>query len=284
MRASQRPPKGVFAKNIRNTRVQFMQSKVSLQVAPLIVAHKGASHDAPENTIPAFNLAWEQMADAIEGDFHLTGDGHVVCVHDKTTRRVADRTLTINRSTLQELRELDVGSSFGEKYRGTAIPTSSEVFATVPRNKKVYIEVKCGTEIISRLLKDLEDANLSEEQVVVISFDEDVLHAMKHEAPRFKYLWLCSLRKGVSGAVLPSVETTLETLRRIEADGLSSNKRPIGEEYIEAILGAGYEYHVWTVDNLNTAIRFKNWGAMSITTNVPGYMRDGILAHEGSEG
>ena len=67
-----------------------MQSNMTLQKIPLIVAHKGASRDAPENTIPAFRLAWNQEADAIEGDFHLTKDGHIVCVHDKTTRRVAN--------------------------------------------------------------------------------------------------------------------------------------------------------------------------------------------------
>ena len=52
---------------------------------PLVVAHRGASYDAPENTLPAFKLAWEQGADAIEGDFFLTKDNQIVCIHDKTT-------------------------------------------------------------------------------------------------------------------------------------------------------------------------------------------------------
>jgi glycerophosphoryl diester phosphodiesterase len=53
---------------------------------PFLVAHRGASHDAPENTLPAFELAWKQGADAIEGDFHLTADGKIVCVHDRSSR------------------------------------------------------------------------------------------------------------------------------------------------------------------------------------------------------
>ena len=57
--------------------------------AQLIVAHRGASHDAPENTLSAFLLAWEQGADAVEGDFLLTRDGQIVCIHDKTTRRTS---------------------------------------------------------------------------------------------------------------------------------------------------------------------------------------------------
>ena len=56
---------------------------------PFLVAHRGASHDAPENTLPAFELAWKQGADAIEGDFHLTKDGKIVCLHDYDTKRVS---------------------------------------------------------------------------------------------------------------------------------------------------------------------------------------------------
>ena len=57
---------------------------------PLIVAHRGASSDAPENTLRAFRLGWEQGADAIEADFHLTRDGQLVCMHDATTGRTAN--------------------------------------------------------------------------------------------------------------------------------------------------------------------------------------------------
>ena len=70
----------------------------------MIVAHRGASGEAPENTIPAFNLAWKQGADAIEGDFHLTKDGHVVCIHDANTKKVAGKNLVVKDTTLAELK------------------------------------------------------------------------------------------------------------------------------------------------------------------------------------
>ena len=76
----------------------------------MIVAHRGASRDAPENTIPAFKLAWEQGADAIEGDFHLTKDGNIVCIHDGNTENVSNTNLVVRESTLAELRKLDVGA------------------------------------------------------------------------------------------------------------------------------------------------------------------------------
>ena len=67
----------------------FILGTSNLVSEPLIVAHRGASFDAPENTLPAFELAWEQGADAIEWDFLLSQDGHIVCVHDKKTKKVA---------------------------------------------------------------------------------------------------------------------------------------------------------------------------------------------------
>src|SRR5210317_1799983 len=93
---------------------------------PLLVAHRGASGDAPENTLPAFQLAWQQGADAIEGDFRLTSDGQIVCVHDGDTKRVANRTLTVKDTSLDELRQLDVGAWKGTRWEGTRIPTLKE--------------------------------------------------------------------------------------------------------------------------------------------------------------
>lgn len=85
----------------------------------LIVAHRGASKRAPGNTLPAFELAWKQGADAIEGDFRLTKDGHVVCIHDETIKRTAGADLNVAQSTLSELRKLDVGAWFDPAFKGT---------------------------------------------------------------------------------------------------------------------------------------------------------------------
>ena len=136
---------------------------------PLIVAHRGSSFDAPENTLPAFELAWKQGADAIEGDFLLTKDNQIVCIHDGSTKRLADRNLAVRGSTLEELRKLDVGSWKHEKFKGTRIPTIAEVFATIPKGRKIFVEVKCGKEIIPYLVKEIGKSKLKTEQVVLIA-------------------------------------------------------------------------------------------------------------------
>lgn len=242
---------------------------------PLIVAHRGASQEAPENTIPAFRLAWQQGADAIEGDFHLSKDGHIVCIHDKDTQKVAAKKLTVRQSSLAELKQLDVGLYRGKQFKGTSIPTLAEVLATLPQTatagerKKIYIEIKCGTEIIPSLLKELKRSKLKQEQIVVISFNKTVVQEVKSKAPQFKVYWLTSFKKDSFGKIKPSLDKVLTTLKQTKADGLSASHKLITEPSIQSIIAHGYEFHVWTVDDSETAKRFKKWGAQSVTTNVP---------------
>lgn len=130
------------------------------QANPFIVAHRGASHDAPENTLPAFQLAWKQGADAIEGDFHLTKDGKIICIHDYDTKRVAGTKLIVKDSTLEQLQALDAGKWFRAEFKGTRLPTFAEVAATVPDGRKFYVEVKCGPEIVPALLRGIIESGL----------------------------------------------------------------------------------------------------------------------------
>ncbi len=242
----------------------------------MIIAHRGASRNAPENTIPAFRLAWEQGADAIEGDFHLTKDGHIVCIHDDNTKKVCNTNLAVDKSTLADLRELDVGVHKGQTFAGTRIPTIAEVFSTIPEQKTIYIEVKCGVEIIPTLLREIDGSGLKEEQIVIISFNEKVIQELKVQAPKYRTSWLCSFKKQTTGVITPSVDTVMNTLKLIHADGLSSNT-DVPESIIETILKQGYQWHVWTVDEPKTAKRMKALGAKSITTNVPRIIREGLV-------
>ena len=254
----------------------LMTASSSQASEPLIVAHRGASKDAPENTIPAFKLAWEQGADAIEGDFFLTADGQIVCIHDKNTKKLAGKELIVAESTFSELQALDVGAWHSARYKGAGIPTIAEVFATIPPEKKIYIEVKCGPEIMPALLKEIKASGLNDEQIVVIAFDAEVIRAVKTQAPQFKANWLSGFEKLVVGDIKPTPAEVLEVLKDIGADGFSSSNKHISGDYIKTILDAGYEYHVWTVDDPKEAERFKDWGTMSITTNVPGVIRKNL--------
>lgn len=253
--------------------IPLLGSVMVCEGEPMVVAHRGASLDAPENTMPAFELAWKQGADAIEGDFHLTRDGHIVCIHDRDTGKVAEKKLLVSASTLAELRGLDVGAHKSKRFKGTRIPTLAEVFATIPADKKIFIEIKCGPEIVPPLLDEIAKSGLHSAQIVVISFDGNVLKEVKKNAPAFKVSWLCDFkRKEKGGAVSPSLESALDTLAGIKAEAISS-KNSIPAEYLDAIRAQGYEWHVWTVNDGKAAREARSLGAASITTDVPERMR-----------
>jgi glycerophosphoryl diester phosphodiesterase len=247
--------------------------------SPMIVAHRGASQEAPQNTIPAFKLAWKQGADAIEGDFHLTKDGHIVCIHDRDTKKVSNTNLVVSDSTLSELRQVDVGAWKDPAFEGVLIPTLAEVLSTIPKGKTIYIEVKCGVEIIPPLLEALRKSGLKREQLRVISFKDEVIQALKASAPQYQAFWLCSFRKNKADVIKPPLQQVLNTMQRIQADGLSSNA-DVPHSVIEAVKQQGYEWHVWTINDLEEAQRMTALGASSITTDVPGHIQTGIV--EGS--
>ncbi|MBT3638167.1 MAG: glycerophosphodiester phosphodiesterase [Opitutae bacterium] len=238
----------------------------------MIVAHRGASHDAPENTLPAFELAWKQGADAIEGDFLLTKDNRIVCIHDRSTKRLADRNLVVRESTLKELRELDVGLHKNVSWEGTKIPTIAEVFATIPEGKKIFVEVKCGPEIIPYLVEEIGKSELKTEQVVLICFRQEVVKAFKQALPKNKAYWLSSFKQNEEGVWKPSLETVLATLKTTKADGLDSNKN-VPVEIARKIMKDGYEWHAWTVNDVATAKKLKALGIHSITTDRPGLIK-----------
>ena len=177
----------------------------------MIVAHRGASYDAPENTLPAFTLAWEQGADAVEADFHLTKDGHIVCIHNGDTKSVAKENLVVCDSTLDELRKLDVGAQRGEAFKGTRIPTISEVFAVIPEQKKIFIEIKSDAQIIPVLLREIDKSGLKKEQVAFICFNGKIIQELKAQAPQYKAHLLCYFEKEVTGKITQSLETVLNT-------------------------------------------------------------------------
>lgn len=242
---------------------------------PLIVAHRGASYDAPENTLPAFELAWQKNADAIEGDFYLTKDRRIVCIHDKSTKKYCDQDLVVANSTFEQLRKLDVGAYKHKKYRGTKIPTIDEVFATVPAGKKIYIEVKCGTSIIPHLVKAIDASQLKPEQLIVICFDHQVIKQFKQVKPQLKAYWLAGVNIK-QGQLTPSVEDACKILKETKADGFSTSTKHLPADYVVEVQQQGFDYHVWTINDPQEAVKLRDWKVKSITTDRPALIRKAV--------
>ena len=260
------------------TLLYFLLSlSMPLFAEPFIVAHRGASGEAPENTLKAFLLAWEQGADAIEGDFHLTRDERIVCFHDRTTKKLTGKDLTINKSTLAELQTLDAGSWKGKDFAGTRIPTIEQVLDCVPPGKQIFIEVKCGPEIIPALIKAVKQSGLTNDQVVVISFQKNVVKALKKQVPDWTVNWLYSFDARASHDPDKKLPHLLATLAEIKANGLGSSSHPgLSKGHLDSLNRKGFQHHVWTVNDPATAQRFITMGCRSITTDYPGALRKGL--------
>lgn len=263
--------------------VLLVASYANLASAQLIVAHRGASYDAPENTLAAFRLAWERKADAIEGDFYLTKDGEIVCIHDKTTKRVTAKKhdLNVAESTLAELRRIDVGSWKHPRFAAERIPTLAQVLATVPKGKQIFVEVKCGPEILPVLKRRLAESRLKADQITIICFNENVVLQARTMMSEYRANWLTSYKRSTPlSAWKPTSNDVLKSLRRTGATGLGTKgeQKVVDESFVRAVRTTGREFHVWTVNEAQPARFFKSLGVDSITTDRPAFIRKAILA------
>ena len=241
-----------------------------------IVAHRGASWDAPENTLAAFRTAWEQGADAIEGDFRLTRDGEVVCVHDADLQRTAGSPLVVAESTWDELRTLDVGAWKGVRFVGERIPRLRDVLATVPEGKVVFVEVKTGPELLPALVREFEASGLPASALRVIAFDAEVIASAKRLLPEVEAHWLIGPRRDPeTGRWSHPLDEVLPVLERIGADGLDTSVPPevVDVEFVTRLRAAGHAFHAWTVNDPRTAARLVWLGVDSITTDRPAHLR-----------
>jgi glycerophosphoryl diester phosphodiesterase len=243
-----------------------------------IVAHRGASYDAPENTVAAMKLAFEQGADGVEADFYLSSDGYIVCNHDKDTERTAGVKHVVAETPLAVLRKLDVGAWKDEKYRGELMPTFAEIAETIPPGKKFIIELKTGPEIVAPLKEELAKTDLQDDQILIICFNEQTVAECKKALPNLKCHWLTGYKQNEkTGQWTPTLAEVVATLERSKADGLGSQgeRKHFDAEFIEDLCDEGHcEFHVWTIDKPKLARYYQKLKPWGITTNRPAFIRE----------
>jgi glycerophosphoryl diester phosphodiesterase len=235
----------------------------------LIIAHRGESFDAPENTLAAINLAWERGADAVEIDIHLTKDNHIVVIHDFNTRRLTGVSKNIKDQTLAELRKLDVGLWKNDNWKGEKIPTLSEVFETVPHGKKIIIEIKSDAAIIPFLKEKIEQSERSVNQVEFIGFDLKTMVQAKKEFPQHNVLWLLDLDYYWYRKIFrPSITKAIATAKAFQLDGLNVwAGSMLDKELISAVKNSALLLYCWTVNDVEKTKNLMDWGIDAITTD-----------------
>lgn len=161
---------------------------------PLIIAHRGDQANAPENTLPAFRRAYESGADGIELDVRLTRDGHLVVFHDRGLKRLGRRRGLVTNTTLDEMRELDVGAWFGPEYRGERPPTLDEVFELLPSDYLINVEMKAvidGMRTIAHKVAEVVRRHQRWGSTLIASFNPISLWELRKVEPRLMrgYIW-----------------------------------------------------------------------------------------------
>jgi glycerophosphoryl diester phosphodiesterase len=238
-----------------------------------IIAHRGASFDAPENTLAALRLGFEQGADAGELDIHLSKDGRVVVHHDADTARSAGRKQPVAAQTLDELRTLNVGqwgkwtgSAFAEK-----IPLLSEVLALVPAGRRLFIEIKVGAEILPELDQVIRASGLTATQLPLITFDLETARAAKLRLPAHEVSWIVGYP---AENPAPHIDDLIRQAKDAGLDGLDLNFRfPIDAAFVQKVHTAGLKLYTWTVDDPAVARTLVAAGVDGITTNRPSWLR-----------
>lgn len=243
-----------------------------------IIAHRGSSFLAPENTLAAAQLAWQEGADAVEGDFRLTKDCQIVCIHDASLKRTAGIDRLVADCTLDELRTFDVGRWKGEQFAGQHVPTLEEMLATIPPGKRFFVELKIGhPEVLTELGRVAERSSLDPRQIVPISLHDGFISFVKHWLPKCPTYWVVQARReSITDARRrwPSLDQ-LVSAKSLGIDGLDlESVRPINTGVIRELKDAGFQLAVWTVDEVAIAQLWIDLGIRSITTNRPGWLRN----------
>jgi len=236
-----------------------------------VMAHRGASKDAPENTLASTRLAYEQGADGVECDLYRTSDGKIAVIHDVSTKRTTGIEGNVEKMTLAEVQALDAGSWMDKKFAGEKIPSFDELLNAVPDGRKLMVELKGGEELISPMKESLTRVQKKTEQIMFISFKYPALKAVKKEFPQHQALLLASYTiDKTTGKPKMELDEAIQKCKDGGLDGLSlSMSWPIDAAFVKKVHDAGLKLSVWTVNDAEKAKQLVAAGADIICTDKP---------------
>lgn len=250
---------------------QTIDDYFDLYTRPVVIAHRGFSGIAPENTLVAVRKAIEADADMVELDFSLTKDGEVVCIHDDTLERTTDGAGLVADATWEEIQQLDAGSWFSEEYAGEPVPHLNDVLDLVQGKMLINIEIKpeayhpepVGS--ISHKVLDAINKRDMRDQVVISSFDGRILKQIRE------------IDSTIKTATLYNEETdpVLNPLAIVASHG--SNGFNLGKTQVKAWIvkdchRRGIPVSVYTVNTKPMIRMILDMGVDAIFTNYPDRM------------
>jgi len=229
----------------------------------LVIAHRGASGHAPENTLAAFRLALEMGAKALEFDVHQTSDGELVVIHDDDFKRVARRKDKVGALSLGEIQAIDVGSWMGNGFGGERAPTLAQVYDLAQGRAEFHLEIKHGSSVYpgieARVLAFLERRRALA-QTLISSFDHRALFSVRGLEPRARIGYLLGLTP------MPKAWREIEWMR---AESLNISQRQASVPRVRAAHDRGLKVLVYTVTKQQELDRLARLGVDGAFCNYP---------------
>jgi len=227
----------------------------------LVVGHRGASGLAPENTIAAVQLAWDQGADVVEIDVHLSRDGRVMVIHDDDTVRTSGVALAVADTTAERLRELDVGSFKGPTFAGERIPFLEEVIATIPEGRLLLVHVRSDVGTAPAIGRAVQATGRAL-QILFQAFDPNVLLALRQYAPRVPLLLLL-------GSDARDLATLPKRVVDLGFQGVNIQINALTPQLILALKRMHLDVFGWTTEDASKAIALRDAWLDGILTDRP---------------
>jgi len=215
---------------------------------PVIIAHRGASGIAPENTLAAIDLAMQSQAEIIEIDVHLTKDGKIVVIHDKSVDRTTNGTGLISELTLGEIRALDAGSWYSESFAGEKIPLLSEVMDMVVGRKKLLIEIKSGVKDypgIDRKVVEVIKEYDALDWCIVQSFDDKTLMEINRQWPEVCLHKLIVFKFRLLPLAFDGSIRRFTSKKYSFVDAINPHYKFINKRFVKNRHKAGFGVNVW---------------------------------------
>jgi len=232
---------------------------------PIIFAHRGASAYAPENTLAAFELALTQGADAIELDVKLSADGQAIVIHDPLVDRTTGSHGRVRDLPLRELRALDAGSFFSEKFHGEKIPTLEEVFDAVGKRTFINVELTNYTtprdQLVETVCMLVKKCGLQNDVMFSSFFASNLSKARAYlpEVPRGLLAF-----SGLLGAWARSFGFDFGKYQ-----ALHPYLTDVSPQQVQRVHRLNRRIHVWTVNAAEDMRRLFHWGVDAIFTDDP---------------
>lgn len=244
-----------------------------------LIAHRGASDEAPENTLAAMQLAWQNNADGVEIDVRLTKDQEVVLLHDPILRRTTGNTSSIADLTLEEVQTLDAGSWKDSRWRGEKIPRLYDVLEQMPKGKVIFVEIKCGAEIVPKLKQVLAAFPQRQQDVFMLGFNPLTMDVAKKNLSDHAVYLNVEPSDQVGPVPLHPVEELIAFAQSYAFDGLSLGyDTTIIPPVARKMKNAGFKLAAWTVDDAVTARRVQGMGFDFLLTNHSSLLRPVVRA------